>query len=184
MRTIIPRKVDLEEILVRSIFHSLHISLSKKTLKREAFLPPPGRKDVSVLRLDYTCADACKNHSLKINMGGQTYQGLALVQVKNILSTNSQTYKITGGGSIKVSVVGTPLNETLQLIEEDPVYTDTPGVPMHGDIFYSHQNEDGEPQTILRLMANAILPHSKYFKDPVPKEEGWAGEKLELKSSL
>ncbi len=179
-KIIIPRKVDSEEVLVRSIFHSLHISLSKNKLKREAFLPGFGKNDVSVLRLLYTCADNCKNHSLKIHMGGQTYQGVALVHAKTVTSANNPDYKTTVGESINVSTVGTPLDEVQKLIEEDPVYTDTPGVPMHADIFYSHKNGDEEPQTILRLMANTILASSKYFKDPAPVVKGWSGDKLEL----
>src|SRR4051812_46331858 len=108
-KIVIPRKIASDELLVRSIFHSLHVS-SKDKLRREAFLPAPGGKEVSVLRLKYTCENGCKNHSLTIKMQNQTYQGLALIRVEMVLSSNNNLFKTSTGQPISVSSIATPLD--------------------------------------------------------------------------
>src|SRR5579885_2325230 len=77
----IPRTVNEHEVVVRGIVHPLFVS-SKTGLKREAFLPPPNRSDVSTLRLFYTSPVFCKAHTKNLRIGANKYMGLETIMKK------------------------------------------------------------------------------------------------------
>src|SRR5690625_7234645 len=93
MSDIIPENINPSKNLTRCIFHHLQYSRSKKKLKPTAFLPPPGRRDVSVLRRDYAPDDTfCKIHCQSIDIPGKSYVGYAVIFDQHI--TTSLEYNI------------------------------------------------------------------------------------------
>lgn len=85
MSQIIPKSIDPRETLVRCIVHPLFCSKSNKRLKPAAFLPPPDENEVSILRRNYSPNDSfCKQHCKSLNMGGQTYAGIAIFLEQHI----------------------------------------------------------------------------------------------------
>ncbi len=152
--------VEDEEPIVRIVFHPLMASESKQKLKREAFLPPPGRQDTSVLRLNYTNADFCKSHHRSVNINGHSYSGLALIKAASVRN-NEQLEK-----PVNVDVIATPL----------------PLLEMHADIFWhDYISERGVPAPAsVRKKAEKLVSLSKYFHDPLPNEIPWLGEALSI----
>jgi len=170
---IIPRVVDGDEILIRGIVTPLFYSNSGRRLKREAFLPPPNKNDVSLLRLKFTTYNFCKRHSKSLNITSQTYCGLACFianQIQAIIGSGNYPFTVT--------VHGTPLNENMQIIpEENEVQHDDPrGLPMHADMLYSAALTKGEVQTQHRKFADELLKLAVYLHDPSPQEDKWSGQ--------
>lgn len=140
----IPENIDGCEILVRGILHPFFYSESKKKLKEQAFMPPPNKCDVSVLRLCYTILDFCKAHSKALKIGDDSvYVGLAFVQAQ-------QVKKAGEGCDDLVSVVYTPL------IEKD--------LPMHADIFYNFVPAQGQPMpAAVKQIAKKLIQYPPTF---------------------
>jgi hypothetical protein len=179
----IPRFVDNSEILVRGFFYFIHYDQRKNRLKESLFLPriSKGMLDVSTLRLEYTNADFCKNHSSSIHMGeGQEYKGLALIQVGFIRKSGIK--QLVGK---KIDVKGTPLDEKQEVILESiKSYIDDKGLPMHADIIYEMKIIEGEPipQDVKKL-AKFFAKHSEVFLDPDTESQDWTGKPLKSKNN-
>lgn len=84
----IPPQIGNDETLVRGIVHPLMFSKSRQKLKANAFLPPPGRSDVSVLRAKFTTPDFCKKHFKTLVVGNHQYCGMAILEVSAIHQIN------------------------------------------------------------------------------------------------
>lgn len=165
--------VDSEELLVRGILHPMFCSNSKNKLKREAFLPPPERRDVSLLRFLYTDDDFCKQHSKSLTIPNNIYKGLATFKTVHVY--NAVT---AAKAEIEAHVKGTPIDINDNYIVSKPVYVGDPGLPMHADLLYSQALIKGEPNTNHRLIANELLKVALYYPDPSPETIPWTGEKL------
>lgn len=171
----IPDSFSANELLVRGIFTPLFYSQSKQKLREGAFLPPPNKNDVSILRHDYSNDNACKNHCLKINIKNNSYCGLATFLVKHITELSIK-HEVNNSVYLRY----TPLQEDLDtLIEKRPVFVTDKGVPMHADIYYEGEFAAYKPQTKFRKFAKHLAQDTSiYFQDPQPYLEGWSGEKL------
>jgi len=175
IRKEIPFTIDTKELLIRGIVHPMFYSNSDMTIKREAFLPPPNQKDVSLLRHSYTNDNFCKKRISKLKLGNNVYCGMAtfhmfhINEIKNIIPINER---------IDVEVNGTPLDANDKYIDSPPVYTNMPGTPMHADLVYEFPIVKGQPQTKHRKYASLLAKISNYFNDPTPESSVWLGEKL------
>ena len=172
----IPFTVSDNELLVRGIVHPMYYSNTKKCVKREAFLPPPNKTDVSLLRHRYTNDNFCKFHFSKLKISDSQYCGIATFYNYHI----AEIYKCLDDiDKIEVHIKGTPINEINQYIEHPPVYKKAKGLPMHADMVYEIPIVKGEPNTKHRKFANHLAKISKYFNDPTPETHfSWSGEKL------
>jgi hypothetical protein len=169
----IPFRIDHKEVLVRGIIHPLFYSTSKKSLKREAFLPPPNECEVSLLRLYYTTENFCKNHSVKLKVNNQSYCGLSTINL-NYIETLSNDSSLT----IDVKLLGTPLDKNNKYISTPPVFKMDSGLPVHGGLIYEQISTIGAVQTSYRQYASKLAKLANYFPDPNPDKKDWSGEKL------
>lgn len=180
-RIIIPTEIDGNEVIVRGIFHPFHWSKSKNRLKREAFLPPEGEKDVSTLRLEYTNEDFCKKHVKKIakEVDAYTYCGLATFLADSIENTNKEISKNELNTDIYIQLVFSPMDNKKQYRSDSPIYTSDIGLPMHSDILYSEKvPERGKPQTRFRIVADILIKKVSMYVDEFPEEDEWTGPPL------
>lgn len=83
----IPIDVLDPEIIIRAIKTPHHINTKKKRLRPAAFRPQYERDDVSVMRLNYMGADACKMKAKEIS--GDEYIGLAALTAEEIRRTGA-----------------------------------------------------------------------------------------------
>lgn len=159
----IPDEISDNEMIVRGIVHPLFYSKSKNKLDDKAFLPPPNRNDVSVLRHEYTNTNYCKNHIKEnVKIKNSQYCGLAVIQAKYIKEVNIANEILINGERLMVTIKATPMIN----------------LEMHSDILYSHNVVDGEPNTLIRKLARAIREKAKYLHDPNPEEFEWNGERI------
>ena len=89
-RLLVPEKISDDEVIVRGIFSPYHYSTTNSELKEGAFLPPANKKEVSVLRRNFTSDTFCKKHCSSINISGGKYQGLAAFRVEKFNAIVSQ----------------------------------------------------------------------------------------------
>ncbi len=170
----IPFQIGENELLVRGIGHFIFYSINDKKLKREAFLPPPDKADVSLLRRNYTTDDFCKNHGMKLQMTGYNYCGLATFFCCQVNEINADSL-IT----IKPILKGSPIDQYEKYIELPPVFTSTPGLPMHADLIYPYPAVKGKVNTSYRLFAQQMIKKANFHEDPNPGLNGkWLGPKL------
>ncbi len=176
--------ITLQEALVRGIVHPLMYSKSARQLKENAFKPPPGRNDVSVLRLLYTNAGFCKKHFKTLVVGFHAYCGMALMKVEDVENIHSKiTDPVSTEELPKVQVIFTPLDAKGQLRTDAPVFAGDEGLPMHADIVFDFISEPESPAPIwVRKIAKALSnqPPAKFFEDPEPDAGNWTGAMLEL----
>jgi hypothetical protein len=169
-------EVDRNEILVRGIVHPMFYSISKNSIKPEAFLPPPNKRDVSLLRHSYTNDNFCKNHSKNLIIGSNEYCGLATFCHYHIEIINNQPANIT-----RTEILGTPIDGNGNYIYRSPIFYDTIGLPMHADLLYEQPMIKGAVNTNYRKYASQIVKIANYFKDPFPQMENWKGDKITWK---
>lgn len=175
MSDIIPENINPSENLTRCIFHHLQYSRSKNKLKPTAFLPPPGRKDVSVLGRDYAPDDTfCKIHCQSIDIPGQTYVGIAVILGQHIAA--SQEANIDG---VPISVQATPLDENNEKIFEETIYITMPGLPMHADVLYEiPAPQKGETSAKHRITARFLCNIACFYLDEDSQSDIWTGAEL------
>lgn len=169
MHELVSRTVEDSEICIRCICSPLHVSSHKGTLKREAFLPPPNRSDVSLLRLRYTDLNFAKTHAKNLNLARQDYWGLASIVKRDISSVDIED---TG---LSVDIISTPLSKDKQYIPIDiDVYSDDEGLPMHADLIYTETANANEVKTQMRKIANMLIKIAKFQKDEESDKEEWS----------
>lgn len=138
-------------------------------------MPPPNKTDVSLLRHKYTNDNFCKIHFSKLKIGDSNYCGIATFNNYNI----EEIYRTLDDiDKIEVRIIGTPINEINEYIQNPPVYKKAKGLPMHADMVYGIPIVKGEPNTRHRKFANHLAKISNYFNDPYPESVSWDGEKL------
>ncbi|WP_236974826.1 hypothetical protein [Membranihabitans maritimus] len=172
----VPRNISEEENLLRGIVHPMFYSNSKGTVKREAFLPPPERRDVSLLRRKYAIDDSfCKRHCKSLKIGTNKYVGIAVFLASHITKINNDE-----DSTIPIIVKATPLSTTGELIPKDEkVYITTPGLPMHADLLYKIAlPTKGEPAIEHRVTATKISKKVNFHLDEGPSSDTWEGNEL------
>ena len=180
-RKLVSKVVEDEEIIVRGLLDPLFWSHRKKRFKKEAFMPPPNRPDVSVLRLLYADDNLCKCHAASLIIPNQSYVGLAVVLPQDIRRINGTIPE----NDIKVEVICTPIDESKSIVSEEvPVYSDDKGLPMHADIAYSEINNKGEeseigsPREKIGQISMEICRSAVGQNDPNPSSDKWEGTPL------
>lgn len=179
MQNEIPWTVGSEEALVRAIVHPFFVSKNK--LKREAFLPPNKRNDVSVLRLHFTDHDFCKNHGKSLKIGDHKYVGLASIFTYGIREAcNEPLEPFEDGRKPHVDAIATPLDVNLHLrASSDRIFTDDNGLPMHADVVYNFQPEEGEPiPAQIKILATRLKSIANFHPDPDIDSDVWTGATL------
>jgi hypothetical protein len=156
----LPTEVDDSETIVRVIKSPFHTTGSKKALRKQAFHPPRGGKEVSVIRQMMT-DDFCKNKAVEIieeerARGGSpqpAYQGLAAGSVGFVrgLDATVDDYPTDFIGHAHVS-----LPEAAET-EEPP----SPQVLAALDQYYTQ-----------------MVEHFCFYKDPAPDVQNWSGPSL------
>lgn len=174
----IPLQMSNKELLVRGIVHPLFYSNSEDALKREAFLPPSNKNDVSLLRHSYTNDDFCKKHSKSLKIGTNEYCGLATFLHLHIFDLNKlKEIEIT------TEIKATPIDGENNYRTDSPIYIDDLGLPMHADLIYALPIIKGEPQTKHRKYAQKLAKIAYFIKDKNPSIEKWVSEKICWKES-
>lgn len=169
--TIIPENFNENELIIRGIFSPIFYSTRTRKLKEGAFMPPPSKRDVSVLRKNYADDNFCKNHCIKVKIPKNNYCGLASFLARHI-DELAKEYQLEDLVFLKF----TPLDENYNLIETRPILITTAGVPMHADIYYNGEFVNGKPQTQFRQFAKKLANEiSNYFDDPFPDAQNWNG---------
>lgn len=85
-----PNILGEDEKLVRLIFSPFHIDKKNPTkLTSNAFRPPSGLDAVSVNRLTYSTADACKQQGRIMNSETKAFFGLATIRYKSVLESHA-----------------------------------------------------------------------------------------------
>jgi hypothetical protein len=149
----IPLQVAGEETIARGVCHPFHFNRSGNKLSWNAFRPPPGERDVSVMRHDYIGVDVCriKAKELAGDDGSKVYKGLAFVRVSAVR---------TAGADVVDSRI-------VYLGHADIQHA--PPVPERGE------PPDSEAFEALRKTCKEIAENSKYVADPDPGAEAWTG---------
>ncbi|TAK38496.1 MAG: hypothetical protein EPO28_11205 [Saprospiraceae bacterium] len=178
--------ITFQEVLARGIVHPLMYSKSAGQLKENAFKPPPGRNDVSVLRLLYAGAGFCKKHFKSLVVGFHAYCGMALIKAGDVEDIPSKVADQSLGEELpKVRVAFTPLDDKGQLRTDAPVFSADAGLPMHADIVFDFIPEPESPAPLwVRKIAKALAhqPPAMFFEDPDPESGNWTGAMLVLPS--
>jgi hypothetical protein len=169
----IPASIASEEVLVRGIFRPLFYS--SKKLKPLAFMPARDKADVSLLRLSYTNADFCKQHTSTIQVNDSEYSGLAVIVAKAVAEANL----IVAEKDLSVAVLSTPLrvDKSVRDIAEE-IMSDDEGLPMHADLVYSKPVKRGEANAEIQLAARHLLAQAVYYADPDIPNANWKGPEL------
>jgi hypothetical protein len=147
----IPNILGEDEKLVRIIFSPFHIDKKNPSkLTPNAFRPPSGIDEVSVNRLSYTTAGACKQHGKRMNSDFKTFFGLASIRYSAILEANAFA---------RVSKLDNN--------------------PSHADIYFGVILQKGEPAPAeINLALKELAAKAKYFPDPNTTFETWLGEDI------
>jgi hypothetical protein len=147
----IPNVLEEDEKLVRLIFSPFHIDKKNPSkLTPNAFRPPSGIDEVSVNRLFYTTADACKQHAKSMNSDNKTFFGLASIRYTAVLESNAFA---------RVSKLDNN--------------------PSHADIYFGVILQKGEPAPAeINLALKELAAKARYFPDPNIVSGAWLGEDI------
>lgn len=155
----LPKNITDDETIVRGILTPWHYKGGK--LRRQAFQPPKGSSELSVMRL-LKGADFCKDKAVEIASANRNnkYSGLMSIRAD----------AIRGDG--KTKVVDSP---------------DPPNFPGHADITYDFRMpQDGDPPPSqeewnrIHNTLDALLAKALYRHDPEPLSAGWKGPALKI----
>ena len=96
----LPDSILNDEPLARYIFDKKHFSKENKRIKRQAFMPPKGKKTVSVIR-HTNCAEACiLKIGEKIGVARKRkLEAVGSLLTKDVLSTSYLKVEADTGGS-------------------------------------------------------------------------------------
>lgn len=168
----IPRIIQEDEVIVRGIFYPYHVKKDK--IKREAFIPPKNRNDVSTMRLSHSSPNQCKFHLKSIETQDKKFQGLSVFKAIHIRIVNKERL-----GEIEVDIQASPLDENdIERNSNEIILDIDTGNPFHSDILYSRNlTDEEEPKTEIRMLAEAIKKKVVYYKDITDSHE-WNGEYL------
>jgi hypothetical protein len=149
----IPFEVADGETLVRCVCSPYHCS--KGRLLWQAFQPPRGRDEVSVIRGDFVSPDLCKStgKALADPANRKVYEGLATIATGAV--------RLCGADVVDSRVVFLG----------------------HADIKHGYQAVDNEPGpahliAAIRERCKAMLVHARFITDPNCESDTWNGPLL------
>ena len=152
-----PRDIADEETIVRGICSPYHVS-KKGALKPNAYRPPDGTDEVSVMRGDWIGAEICKQRAKNLENPAErkAYTGLSRFECPKIRSR------------------GTTLIDTRKVFEG------------HADIQHGITPNKGNPPPadqllILHERTKALAALANYCPDPDPTGIAWIGPELRYK---
>lgn len=190
----IPRLIDPKEILVRSIKNPYHFDHKKNLPLPDAFTPPAGETTISLLRLDYTNPDFCKEYSYSlINPNAvrpESFAGLLIFTTTHIATACDdpsaralEEYEIDSSKPL-ADAFGTPMNNERPykyIPQEVKVFSSDPGLPMHADMVYNlPAPERGVPNNPIKKLAKVLIRNVIHKIDTDPNTKKWSGERLEI----
>lgn len=155
---LVPRSISENEPCVRCVMHPMMYSESKQRLKREAVLPAPNRRDVSLLRLNYTNIEFCIHHGRNLSNTNASFKCLATLYGKYLKELNNLSdSKNTQWAGVKSEIIYGPMHQGRYVLDKD-VYVEDDDVelPMHADLTYNTVNE-GDVSTRMRRYANQLV---------------------------
>lgn len=144
-------QVDDRERIVRAICTPYHVRSNGK-LKWQAFDPPAGSDEVSVIRHDYISASECKfrGKQLAVVAAQKEYKGLAVIMSAAVRRHGAD------------------------VVDSRDVYIG------HADIKHGIRRDRLEPPPPeilqkLKQRCESLLAATTYYPDPNPTAEGWLG---------
>ena len=156
----LPKEIADDETIVRGILTPWHYKRGK--LKKQAFKPPAGSSELSVIRL-LMGPDFCKNKATEIAAANTNnkYSGLLAIRADAIRNT---------GSTVKDS-------------------RDPPNFLGHADIDHGFKvpgkdEPPATPEDLQRLddRLDELLKHANYHDDPEPLVPGWKGSAIKVDS--
>lgn len=155
---LVPRSISEDEPCVRCVMHPMMYSESKQRLKREAVLPAPNRRKVSLLRLNYTNIEFCVLHGQKLNRSNAKFKCLATLYGKDLKELNDLAgLKDSYWANINADIIYGPMHQGHYVLDRDVfVDDDTVELPMHADLTYNVINE-GDVSTRIRKYASQLV---------------------------
>ncbi|MDH5824943.1 hypothetical protein QFW77_18410 [Luteimonas sp. RD2P54] len=151
-----PVEIDENELIVRVVRSPYHLNKSESRLTPSAFRPPPGRRDLSVIRWRYTIPDG-RELKTKIrsigNCAEARYKGLAALIASECLAAN------------------------VELVDSREQFLG------HADILMpyavpNHEPADGSIADTLAAIRAALRDAAKYHPDPAPEAQLWTIDEL------
>lgn len=155
----IPINFSETEKISRTIFSPMNMK-NDDSLRNNSFTTPARLDEVSVNRLDYTTSNFIKKVSKFISnpSSGRTYYGLAIIDVEEIYSSDSD-------------IVYTP-NE----IKINNVIMKN---KFHSDIKIGFVKEAGKPLPMkYAFKVEQMVKKARFYKDENPNSDTWNGEDL------
>jgi hypothetical protein len=151
-----PRDIADDEAIARGICSPYHVKKGK--LQPNTYNPPYDTDEVSVMRVNWIGADACKQRAKELENPAENkvYKGLAVLSARQIWDN------------------GAAVVDTREVFEG------------HADIRHGITPSKGEPPPpeelkALRDRTKALANLAKYYPDPDPAAVGWVGPTLRYK---
>ena len=152
----LPPIIQQDEKLVRLVFSPFHLNKAKTRLTPNAFRPPPGRGEVSVIRLNFTDANFCRQAGKKIEAddkvkgGFKVFEGFGVVLFLEVLEAQA-------------AVKASPL----------------PDNPFHADLYFGFVLQKGEPLPAeLNEKMKRLSEVARFYPDPHKEALDWKGQEL------
>jgi hypothetical protein len=150
----LPFEISDDEKIARFVFSPINVNPKTGKLKTNCYKPPPGFDEISVNRLDYTCADFLKKIALKMQNPNRNYFGFGIINTVEIRK-------------LQFEINYTPKNELSD-------YN-----PYHSDIKIGYTVVSGEelPAQINHKIQQ-MTTATRLYKDNNPTADIWTGEQL------
>ena len=167
--------IDDNEPIIRFIYSPFHVKKDK--LKREAFLPPKLRRDVSVQRFRYSDESTCR----QIGMSQQRHQE-PIKEWKGMAGFKAVIVHIKSRNNEPIDLISSPVDELGEYRKTgETIFSTDAGLPAHADILYDYQPVEGEAIPIfVKEYAQYICQQAQFFADPNPASTKWEGKLIEL----
>lgn len=151
----LPHQVESHELIVRAVKSPFHVTKGG-SLKKNAFDPPPGSNELSVIRLGIGI-ERVRNRSIGIaNSKNSEYRGLAAAGVAEVRGVGAEVVcdQVPFAGHANIVLpVGRPARD-----QEPP-----------------------EPSALKQQdsVRAGLLSNFRYFSDPDPSVDTWTGDVVE-----
>lgn len=166
-----PQRIADNEKVVRAIMSPLHSKVDKNgqilAIKRNLFIPPTGRRDLSVSRLRFTNIHFCRALGrMMATEQNLRNPGLSLNRAWRYLGLSFSTHR-------SVILAGAAVLSTKQL-----------GKPMHADILIPSAPVKGEPlEPAAMLVVDKLFESGEHFLDLNSHRGCWKGVRLPTTST-
>jgi hypothetical protein len=152
----IPETVDDDERLVRVVYSPMNFNEKTGELRDNAFKSPLMKDEVSVLRLEYTNADFCKQHAVRHSDPTKKREYFGMLAVITALAVRTEG----------ADAISTPIK---------------PDLLMHADIVYGYMAESHDnypPELLYRVQK--LKKKSRIFIENDVNTKLWTGDDLSL----